>query len=414
MEQFLYIFGTFVFVYPICMSIIWCIGSLYFYFRRELYDIKINPYKENIDLGISVIIPAHNEEMHIQDTILSILKSKYTKFEVLVMDDASTDKTYEKSLEIAEKYDNVRVIKLNQNKGKAMALNIGALAAKYELLLVIDADAILEPDAIIYLVRHFKYGPRVGAVTGNPRVRNRTNLIEKIQAAEYSSIIGLIKRAQRILGKVFTVSGVVVAFRKSAVFDVGLWDIDMITDDINITWKLEKKFYDIRYETQALCWTMVPHTLKNLWHQRVRWSQGGFEVLFKHKDVWTDIRNRRFWPVYIEYVLSGLWSYAFVITLIIVIIAQFIPIIDVEFNWMAGWLGCLLTLMCLIQFTIAFFIDSIHEEGLYKNLFYIIWYAVFYWLLSAFAVFIACPKVLLNYKKKNRIAIWNSPVRKRE
>lgn len=414
MEQFLYIFGIFVFIYPICMSIIWCIGSLYFYFRRELPDLKIDPYKDKIDMGVSVIVPAHNEELHIQDTILSILKSKYAKFEILIVDDASTDKTYEKSLEIAEKYDNVKIIKLNQNKGKAMALNIGALAAKYEILLVIDADAILEPDAMIYLVRHFKYGPRVGAVTGNPKVRNRTNLIEKIQTVEYSSIIGLIKRAQRILGKVFTVSGVIVAFRKSAVFDVGLWDIDMITDDINITWKLEKRFYDIRFETQAFCWTMVPHTLKNLWHQRIRWAQGGFEVLFKHKNVWTDIRNRRFWPVYIEYITSGLWAYAFVLSLTIVILSQFIPIADVEFNWMAGWLGCLLTLMCLIQFMVAFFIDSIYEKGLYKYIFYIIWYAVFYWLLSAFAVFVACPKALFSHKKTNRIAVWNSPKRKRD
>ena len=98
-------------------------------------------------------------------------------------------------------------------------------------------------------------------------------MLEKIQVAEYSSIIGLIKRSQRILGKVFTVSGAIVAFRKCAVFDVGLWDADMITDDINITWKLEKRFWDIRYETQALCWTMVPHSLKNLWKQRLRWHK---------------------------------------------------------------------------------------------------------------------------------------------
>lgn len=98
----------------------------------------------------------------------------------------------------------------------------------------------------------------------------------------------------------------------------------------------------------------------------------------------------------------------------IVILSQFIPIADVEFNWMAGWLGCLLTLMCLIQFMVAFFIDFIYEKGLYRYVFYVIWYAVFYWLLSAFAVFVACPKALFSHKKTNRIAVWNSPKRKRD
>ena len=287
--------GIFIFAYPICASILWCISSIYFYVRREKYAEKIDPYKEKFDFGISVLVPAHNEESSIVQTVQSILSSKYDKFEVLIIDDASEDKTLELSLALSKKHENVRVISLRENKGKPTALNIGAAAAKYEILLVMDADTLLEEDAMAYMALHFKRGPRVGAVTGNPRVRNRNTLIEKIQVIEYSAIIGMIKRSQRILGKIFTVSGAIVAFRKSAVFDVGLWDIDMITDDINITWKLEKRFWDIRYETQALCWTEVPSTLSSLWKQRLRWAQGGCEVLFKHMNIWSDFRQRRFW-----------------------------------------------------------------------------------------------------------------------
>ena len=406
--------GMFVFIYPISMSILWCIGSLYFYFRRERQSLNIDPYKDpfGIQDGISIMIPAHNETEHIEETVLSVLKTRYPIYEIIIIDDCSTDDTPIKIDKLARTYDNVRAIHLKQNKGKAAALNVGALAARYDILMVIDADAILEPDAMAYMARHFKYGPRVGAVTGNPRVRNRTTLLEKLQVAEYSSIIGIIKRTQRILGKIFTISGVMAAFRKSAIFDVGLWDPDMITDDINITWKLEKRFWDIRYETQALCWTIVPHSLKGLWNQRLRWAQGGCEVLLRHLNVWKDIRNRRFWPVYIEYFLSGLWAYTFVFSLIIAIISLFYPIFGIDFRWMAGWLGFMLTCMCLIQFMLAFFMDSIYEKGLYKYIFFIIWYAVIYWLLTAFTMFVAVPKAIFARKGKQHAAVWNSPQRK--
>ena len=192
----------FVFVYPICMSILWCIGAVYFHLRREKDSIKINPYENISNLGISVIIPAHNETKNIEETVLSVLKTKYPKYEIIVIDDASTDDTFDKVSTLVNKYKQVRMIHLKQNKGKPVGLSMGAVAARYEILLIIDADCILEPDAMAYMIRHFEHGPRVGAVTGNPRIRNRTTLLEKIQTAEYSSIIGLIKRAQRILGKV--------------------------------------------------------------------------------------------------------------------------------------------------------------------------------------------------------------------
>ena len=87
--------------------------------------------------------------------------------------------------------------------------------------------------------------PHVGAVTGNPRIRTRSTLIGRIQVGEFSSIIGLIKRTQRIYGRVFTVSGVIAAFRRRALADVGYWSPDMITEDIDISWKLQLRHWDI-------------------------------------------------------------------------------------------------------------------------------------------------------------------------
>src|SRR3546814_5898602 len=116
---------------------------------------------------------------------------------------------------------------------------------------------------------------RVGAVTGNPRIRNRSSLLGQGQVGEFASIIGLIKRTQRVYGRIFTVSGVVAAFRRRALDHVGYWSLDMITEDIDISWKLQRDHWTIFYEPRALCWILMPETLRGLWRQRLRWAQGG-------------------------------------------------------------------------------------------------------------------------------------------
>src|SRR5690606_14590126 len=152
---------------------------------------------------------------------------------------------------------------------------MGALAARSEYLVCIDGDALLAEDAVAYLVAPLIENPRVGAVTGNPRIRTRSTLIGRIQVGEFSSIIGLIKRTQRVYGRVFTVSGVVAAFRRSALDRVEYWSPDMITEDIDISWKLQLDHWSIFYEPRALCWILMPETLRGLWKQRLRWSRGG-------------------------------------------------------------------------------------------------------------------------------------------
>ena len=99
-----------------------------------------------------------------------------------------------------------------RRKSTAVALNTAALIAKSEFLMCIDGDAILDPDSIPWLLKHFETGPRLGAVTGNPRIRTRSTLLGRLQVGEFSSIVGLIKRTQRIYGRLFTVSGVCLLY----------------------------------------------------------------------------------------------------------------------------------------------------------------------------------------------------------
>jgi poly-beta-1,6-N-acetyl-D-glucosamine synthase len=181
-----------------------------------------------------------------------------------------------------------------------MGLQAGALVAKNEILLGIDGDALLDRHAAYWMVRHFVADPEVGAVTGNPRVRNRSTLLGRVQVGEFSSIVGMIKRAQQSFGRLFTVSGVITAFRRSAVHQVGYWSPDMLTEDIDITWKLQRAGWKVCFEPNSLVWILMPETLAGLWKQRLRWAKGGAQVLRKNFDVLRRPRERFMWPLLLE------------------------------------------------------------------------------------------------------------------
>jgi poly-beta-1,6-N-acetyl-D-glucosamine synthase len=109
----------------------------------------------------------------------------------------------------------------------------------------------------------------------------------------WGAIVGLIKRAQRTYGRLFTVSGVAAAFRKTALYDVGYWSSEMLTEDIDVTWKMELKAWDVRYEPHALVWILMPETFAGLWKQRLRWAMGGVQVILKYARDVNHWRSRR-------------------------------------------------------------------------------------------------------------------------
>ncbi|MBW1660197.1 MAG: poly-beta-1,6 N-acetyl-D-glucosamine synthase [Deltaproteobacteria bacterium] len=402
--------NDFVYLYPLLMTIVWIVGGVIFYLRRER-GIESAPELDEYPF-FSILVPCHNEESMIENTVNRLTEMRYPDYEIIAIDDGSTDKTLSVLKELAKKIKNFRVITLTENQGKAVALNVGSLAAKGDLILSLDADTLLSRDALKWMAWHFVKFPRVGAVTGNPRVLNRSSLLAKIQVGEYATIIGLIKRTQRLLGKILTVSGVIAAFRKQALFSVGFWDNDMVTEDIDITWKLEKKFWDIRFEPKALCWVLVPETLRGLWIQRVRWAQGGVEVLIKHRGVFTSWKQRRIWPVYFEYGLSIFWAYMFLF-LILVWILQHLGLfgfwVNVPPPIPPKWTGSILAMVCLLQFFVSLIIEKQYEKSIFRYYFWIIWYPFCYWLISIFTLAYAFPKAI--FKPRGKRAVWKSPDR---
>lgn len=406
-ETVIKVLEYFVFWYPFILSLFWISGAIIFYFYRERNqetELDLNKFKWP---KISILIPCYNEEETICETIKNVSNLSYPDFEIIAVNDGSSDSTSNILMSLSDKYEKLKVIDCKENKGKANALHIAAHASSSEYLLCIDSDALLDDMAPYYLINHFlEKGERVGAVTGNPRIRNRDTLLSRMQLVEYASIIGTIKRTQRILGKIMTVSGVVVAFRKKALLDVGLWDRDIITEDIAISWKLQRRFWDIRYEPRALCWMLVPETINGIFKQRVRWSQGGQEVILKHWDIFTDWRQRRIWPIYIEQVASVFWAFTWLfLTIYLFLTAETLSqlIIWITFNSFS------LIMLSHIQLII-----SLYNESKYDNIFkyYLCaaWYPAIYWMINTFVVIAATPKAITS-KIKGGYATWDSPDR---
>jgi len=307
------------------------------------------------------------------------------------------------------------LLRLERNSGKAKALSLGAAATGAEYLMCVDADAVLDEEAIHWMVADLERSPRAGAVTGNPRVLNRVTLISRIQVGEFSAIVGMIKRTQRLIGRVYTVSGVCSCFRRSAVHDVGYWSSQTVTDDVDISWKLQLAYWGILYEPRAVCWILVPETLRGLWRQRLRWARGGMEAALRYHRAIFHWAERRMWPVFAELMVSTAWCYAVLLVLAAWILTWLAPAwvppgLRVS-TLLPGWSGSLLAAVCLLQFLTGLILDGRYEGArLLRQLFWAIWYPAVYWMIAAGTSVVALP-LAIRHQGRSRHAVWQSPDR---
>jgi poly-beta-1,6-N-acetyl-D-glucosamine synthase len=231
---------------------------------------------------ISLVVPAYNEGLVIQAAIRSLLLIDYPNFEILVIDDGSTDDTYEKALAVAQEQSKipVRVI-TKRNGGKAEALNTGMSVARGEFVLNMDGDSKLSKNTLRDCIRHFE-DPRIGAVAGNVKVLNRENIWTKIQALEYVEGLAMARKAQSFMRAVNIIPGPLGMFRKSVLQEVGGYDHDTFAEDCDLTLKLLMRGWHIAYEPKAIAWVETPSQLLNLLKQRYRWTRGILQATSKH------------------------------------------------------------------------------------------------------------------------------------
>jgi poly-beta-1,6 N-acetyl-D-glucosamine synthase len=229
---------------------------------------------------VTVIVPAYNEERAIGKTVESLLKLSYANKELIIVDDGSTDKTLEVARDYAEN-DLVQVV-TKPNGGKWDALNTGIKVSKGEFIVCIDADTLLDQDAIQHLIKHF-IDPRIAAVAGNVKVGNRKGILTKLQALEYVVGINLHRRSEAHLQNVTVVPGPIGAFRASVLKEIGLFEGDTFAEDADITFRILKAGYKTVFEARAFGYTEAPKSMTSLAKQRYRWYRGSLQVLSKHK-----------------------------------------------------------------------------------------------------------------------------------
>ena len=231
---------------------------------------------------ISLVVPAYNEGRVIQAAIRSLLLLDYPNFEILVIDDGSTDDTYEKAIAVAREQQSISVrVITKRNAGKAEALNTGMTAARGEFILNMDGDSKLSSNTLRACIRHFE-NPRIGAVAGNVKVINRENIWTKIQALEYVEGLAMARKAQSFMRAVNIIPGPLGMFRKSVLQQVGGYDHDTFAEDCDLTLKLLMRGWHIAYEPTAIAWVETPSGLLDLLKQRYRWTRGILQATSKH------------------------------------------------------------------------------------------------------------------------------------
>lgn len=403
----------FCFGYPFVMAWYWMAGGLLFYATHERH---LPPQTEPPDLAvwppISIIVPCYNEMAHAEETLSVAAASDYPDFEIIAVNDGSSDETVEVLNALVARIPRLRVAHLAVNQGKAIALNAGALLSNNEILVCIDGDALLDRKTLRWIARAF-LPSNVGGVAGNPRVRNRSTILGRLQVGEFSSIMGLIKRTQNMYGRLFTVSGVICAFRKNAIAAAGWWSPRTLTDDVDITWRVQMNGWRVVYEPNAIVWILMPETLLGLWRQRLRWAEGGAQAAI---DYFLPLVRGHVAPgmsvIYIDFVVSVTWAYTIVFTLglgLLWTLGLAPPLLQHGFELVPKWWGLTLAVTYLAQAFVAHLIERRYEAGMLRHLFWIIWYPLAFWLLSALTTVVALPRAI--FRARSARTTWVSPDR---
>jgi len=252
--------------------------------------------------ALSILVACYNEEKNISSTILSIYKQKYPgPLEVIVINDGSQDQTKNIVKRLIKRFSWLKLMDVEENQGKALCLNQGLEAAKYNTIITIDGDSFLFKDALARIVERYKNDPpHTRAIAGAVMVRNsRENWITQSQEWDYFHGIATVKRVQSLYQGTLVAQGAFSLYDKKALQEVQGWP-NTIGEDIVLTWALLEKNYRVGYCEDAIVFTEVPNTFLGFVRQRERWARGMFEafqfhpkILFKNKlyvfFIWWDL-----------------------------------------------------------------------------------------------------------------------------
>ena len=373
------------------------VGTSTLYSARRRNMLK-NELRDNFYIPVSVIVPAYNEEVTIEATVRSLLDLNYNIYEIIVVDDGSSDGTAEamrkafsmkrinRPIQRRVPCKNVqRVYETNsfkvpitlirkENGGKADALNMGINASKYPYFLCLDADSVLQHDSLEKIVRPVLENSEVIAVGGAVRPSNGTEMkggrvisyhmpgkiLPAMQVLEYDRSF----LASRILFDKFNgnliISGAFGLFKKSVVVAAGGYDVTTMGEDMELAIKLHvfcvehDMPYRMSYAPDAICWSQVPETLHDMMKQRRRWHIGLFQSMMTHRRI---MGNTKYGPVgflsYVYFLIYELFSpYIEVFGVTTMVVAMLLDFLNIPF--MLLFLGIYIVYSAIMSLT-AFF-----------------------------------------------------------
>ncbi len=270
---------------------------------------------------VSVVLAGYNEEAAIEAAIVSLLEIGYPDLDIVVVDDCSDDRTYDRALPYAQR----GVIRLVRNSsatgrgGKPSGMNLGTRLATGDFLIYLDVDTSFDRDLLRHLIGPFA-DPRVGVVAGNLKVRNATaSFWTRMQAVEYLIAVGLHRRWLNVFGSNYLASGACGAYRRTVLNSFGGCDV-ATAEDLDNTLKARRAGWKVVFSPQAIATTDVPETLSVLIRQRMRWDRDLVRVAFrKHIDL---INGRRY---------GGMLSLELVQVLIISVVANLAYVVYILF-----------------------------------------------------------------------------------
>jgi cellulose synthase/poly-beta-1,6-N-acetylglucosamine synthase-like glycosyltransferase len=324
-----------------------CIGlrAIVVVFAREFSQGSLRDLLErDVYKPVSILVPAHNEEVHIVDSVRSLLALQFPEFEIVVVSDGSEDGTMDQligAFALAEqpwasrqdlKTSTVRrtyrslthpnlIVVDKERGGKADSLNAGLNLARYPLFAAVDADSLLDGEAILRASRLFVEDETLVAVGGTIRPLNATVIedgritearipkkwLERFQVLEYARAFFTGRAGWSHFKSLLIISGAFGLFRRTAVLEAGGFRVGTVAEDMELVVRLHKHFitagkpYNIRFTPDPICWSEVPSDLGTLRRQRNRWHRGLWETLWIHKDMLFNPRYKRLGLVAVPY-----------------------------------------------------------------------------------------------------------------
>lgn len=384
-------------------------------FRRK-HQLLLRPAKAERPL-VTILIPAHNEQLVITRCLDSITKSTYRNLQIIVVDDASKDLTSKMVRDYSARHPdwNIRALRKRKNVGKGAALNHALRRlAKGEFVMTVDADSVIEPDTVANAIAYFD-DPSIVGVAANVRLMEEHTVLGILQKFEH--MIGYrSKKTYSITKSEFVIGGVASTYRMSVLREVGYYDTDTLTEDIGLSIKIislkGNRHQRIVYAADVTALTESVQSFRGLLKQRYRWKYGSLQNVVKYRHLMFK-SDRKHHTLRLTWYRLPMAIVSEIVLLLTPLMWGYVLYLSLATNNLQLVMGAYLTITIYVFINLWF--DE-HIRGMHRvrlSLYVPIMYVIFY--LMDVIQFAAAIKCLVRSRRlvtgTDSVSTWVSPRR---